>query len=82
VETVTTTWTFDRTGGCAKQVRSFSVVEGFPRTTLRLCRFSTANALIDITFSDTGGSVSFHFDFAGFSPDRLLLDDTEFQRVP
>jgi hypothetical protein len=82
IETVTTTWTFDATGSCAKQVRSFSVVEGFPRTSLTLCRFDTSSGQITITFNDTGGVVAFHFSFPGFSPDRLLLDDIEFQRLP
>ncbi len=82
IETITTTWTFDNAGRCAKEVRSFSVVEGFPRTTLRLCSFQVANTDIGITFDDTGGTVSFRFTFPGFSPDRLQLDAIEFQRVP
>ncbi len=82
VETVTTTWTFDAAGSCIKQVRTFSVVEGFALTTFRPCRFQTGNSRINITFTDTGGTVSFMVGFAGFSPDRLLLDDLEFQRLP
>lgn len=82
IQTVTTTWAFESTGRCAKNVRSFSVVEGFPRTTLRLCAFQVAGDRISITFDDTGGTVAFRFSFPGFSPDRLMLDDIEFQRVP
>jgi hypothetical protein len=78
--TVTTTWEFGPDGSCRRTVRSFSVIEGVPRTTIRGCRFAVLNASLAITFDD-GGSTSFSFGFAAQSPSRLLLGDLEFARV-
>ncbi len=78
--TVTTTWEFRPDGSCLRTVRSFSVIEGVPRTTVRGCRFLVLNASLAITFDD-GGTATFSFGFAAQSPSRLLLGGLEFARV-
>ncbi len=79
LQTWTTTWEFDASGGCRQTVVMESLAEGFPRTTVRACTFSTNVGDVTIAFVG-GGTLTFAFSFAGFSPDRLVLDGFEYQR--
>jgi hypothetical protein len=76
----TTTWRFDTAGACHQTVVTESLAEGFPRTTERDCAYRTNVSQVVITYAD-GTSVTFEFSFAGFSPDRLVLDGFEYHRL-
>jgi hypothetical protein len=79
VQTWTTTWQFDAAGTCRQTVVVESVAEGFPRTTERACTFVATGGDVAISFVGAG-TLTFAFSFAGFSPDRLVLDGFEYQR--
>ena len=79
LQTWTTTWRFDADGGCRQTVITESLAEGFPRTTERACSWATNGGQVAISFVG-GGTLTFDFSFAGFSPDRLVLDGFEYQR--
>jgi hypothetical protein len=80
LQTWTTTWRFDADGTCRQTVVTESLAEGFPRTIERTCAWSTNGGEIAITFVG-GGTVVFDFSFAALSPDRLVLDGFEYQRL-
>ena len=80
LQTWTTTWRFDAEGTCRQTVVVESLAEGFPRTTERNCTFTIAGSAITISYVG-GGDLTFDFSFAGFSPDRLVLDGFEYQRL-
>jgi hypothetical protein len=79
LQTWTTTWQFDAAGTCRQTVVVESVAEGFPRTTVRACTFVATGGNVSISFVG-GGTLVFAFSFAGFSPDRLVLDGFEYHR--
>jgi hypothetical protein len=79
MQTWTTTWRFDAAGTCRQTLVVESLAEGLPRTTDRACTFAVTGGNVTIAF-DGGGTLSFAFSFAGFSPDRLVLDGFEYQR--
>ena len=80
VQTWTTTWRFDADGSCHQTMVTESLVEGIPRTRDRDCSFRVNGPKLDITF--TGGEMlSLEYSFAGFSPNRLVLDGFEYERL-
>jgi hypothetical protein len=80
LQTWTTTWRFESDGTCRQTVVSESLAEGFPRTTERTCTYTISGSSIIIAYLG-GGELTFEFSFAGFSPDRLILDGFEYQRI-
>jgi hypothetical protein len=80
IQTWTTTWRFDASGACHQTVVTESLAEGFPRTTERSCIWTVNDGQVLISFVG-GGTLGFAFSFAGLSPDRLLLDGFEYQRL-
>jgi hypothetical protein len=80
VQTWTTTWRFDSEGTCRQTVVTESLAEGFPRTTDRTCTYTISGPTITISYTG-GGELTFEFSFAAFSPDRLVLDGFEYQRI-
>ena len=80
LQTWTTTWRFDADGTCRQTAESQSLLEGFPRTTSRPCAYVTSGDRITITYVG-GGRATFDFAFAAFSPDRLVLDGFEYERL-
>jgi hypothetical protein len=80
LQTWTTTWRFDEDGGCHRRVETESAVEGVPRITERACTFAAGDFEVTITFMG-GGALELAYGFADFSPDRLLLDGFEYQRL-
>jgi hypothetical protein len=80
LQTWTTTWTFDAEGTCRQTVITESLAEGFPRTTERSCTWRVNDGQVLISFLG-GGTLAFDFSFAGLSPDRLVLDGFEYQRL-
>ena len=80
LQTWTTTWRFESAGSCRQTVVSQSLAEGFPRTTERTCTYRISGSSILIAYIG-GGELTLEFSFAGFSPDRLILDGFEYQRV-
>jgi hypothetical protein len=80
LQTWTTTWRFDAEGTCRQTSETESLAEGFPRTTERACSYATSGDRITISYLG-GGSVTYDFSFADFSPDRLVLDGFEYERL-
>jgi hypothetical protein len=80
LQTWTTTWRFESDGTCRQTVVSESLAEGFPRTTERTCTYTISGSSIIIAYIG-GGELTFEFSFAGFSPDRLILDGFEYERI-
>lgn len=76
----TTTWRFDEAGTCRQRVETESLAEGFPRVTERECTFVAGDFEINVTFAG-GGTLEIEYAFADFSPDRLVLDGFEYDRV-
>ena len=81
IQTWTTTWRFDADGACRQTIVTESLVEGFPRTTERVCTWTSSGFEVTIAFAG-GGSLTFDYAFAGLSPDRLVLDGQEYERQP
>jgi hypothetical protein len=80
LQTWTTTWRFDADGSCHQTMVTESLAEGIPRTRDRDCSFTVNGSKVNITF--TGGeTLSLEFSFAGFSPNRLVLDGFEYERL-
>ncbi len=80
IQTWTTTWRFDADGTCLQTVVTESLAEGIPRTTTRTCAWTANDTQVTISFTG-GGTLAFEFSFAGLSPDRLILDGFEYQRL-
>jgi hypothetical protein len=80
LQTWTTTWVFDAEDTCRQTVITESLAEGFPRTTERSCTWRVNDGQVLISFVG-GGTLAFDFSFAGLSPDRLILDGFEYQRL-
>jgi hypothetical protein len=80
IQTWTTTWRFADDGTCHQTQETESVVEGVPRTTERSCSFTINGDDLTVSFNG-GGVLTLAFSFAGFSPDRLVLDGFEYQRL-
>ena len=76
----TTTWRFDASASCRQTIVTESLAEGFPRTTARSCTYRTNGSSVAVTYAD-GATLTFDYSFAGFSPDRLVLDGYEYQRL-
>ncbi|HUQ15341.1 MAG TPA: hypothetical protein VM094_04765 [Gemmatimonadales bacterium] len=80
IQTWTTTWRFEPDGTCLQTVETESLAEGFPRTTERPCTFVARDFDVSIAFAG-GGTLVFEYSFADFSPDRLILDGFEYERL-
>jgi len=80
VQTWTTTWRFDAEGTCRQTVVVESLAQGFPTTTDRACTYTISGSSITISYTG-GGDLTFDFSFAGFSPDALVLDGFNYQRI-
>lgn len=80
LQTLTTTWRFDEDGGCHYRVEVESQVEGVPRHTERDCTYHASDFEVTVTFVG-GGGLELEYGFADFSPDRLVLDGFEYQRL-
>ncbi len=80
IQTWTTTWRFQPDGDCHQTLASESLLEGFPRVTERPCTFAADGFEVTVDFIG-GGRVILRYSFAGFSPDRLILDGFEYQRL-
>jgi hypothetical protein len=83
IQTVTTRWEFNAAGlTCRFNQVVESLLEGFPRFETRPCTWATANGVLTVTFTDNGEVLPMRYDFAAFDPNRLVLDDIEYHRVP
>lgn len=80
IQTWTTTWRFGEDGGCDQIVESESLVEGIPRVTERACTWVAGDFEVTVTFIG-GGALELAYGFADFSPDRLVLDGFEYERL-
>lgn len=80
IQTWTTTWQFADDGTCRQTQETESLVEAVPRTTQRSCTFTIDGDDVTVSFNG-GGVLTMAFSFAGFSPDRLVLDGFEYQRL-
>lgn len=78
----TTRWLFGVNRACRFTQITESLVEGFPRTEVRPCTWTTSNNTLTVRFSDNGEVLPMEFDFAGLDPNRLVLDDIEYHRFP
>jgi hypothetical protein len=76
---VTTTWSFQSSGHCSVEVRTFSVLDGMTLTTTRPCGFSVRNGGLEVRFDAGGIMASFSLSFE--TTDLILLDGFEFARV-
>lgn len=82
LQTWTTNWLFRAGQTCRFQQTTKSLVEGVPRVELRACTWRTGNGRLTVTFTDTGEVLPMEFEFAALDPDRLVLDNIEYHRVP
>lgn len=80
LQTWTTTWRFDEDGGCHQRVETESLVEGFPRLTERECTYVAGDFEVTVSFLG-GGALELTYGFADFSPNRLVLDGFEYERL-
>jgi hypothetical protein len=80
LQTWTTVWRFDAGGSCRLTTERESLAEGFPRVTEQPCTYVVGDVEITVTF--VGGEIrNMEYDFADFSPDRLVLEGFEYERV-
>ena len=83
VQTWTTVWTFRSDNTCVIDKTLRSLALEFPQVTIRPCRYTIRGTDLGITWTDAAGGVAtLPFSFAGFSPDRLVLEGLEYERLP
>ena len=83
LQTWTTRWDFNAVGlTCRFNQVIESLVEGVPRIETRPCTWSTSNNILTVTFTDNGEVLPMTYEFAGLDPNRLVLDEIEYHRVP
>ncbi len=83
VQTWTTVWTFRSDNTCLIDKTLRSLALEFPQGTLRPCRYAILGTDLGITWTDAaGGAATVPFSFANFSPDRLVLEGLEYERLP
>ncbi len=83
VQTWTTVWTFRSDNTCLIDKTLRSLALEFPQVTIRPCRYAILGTDLGITWTDaTGGTTTLPFSFANFSPDRLVLEGLEYERLP
>jgi hypothetical protein len=80
LQTWTTTWRFEPDGDCHQTQESESLAEGFPRITEHPCTFVADGLEVTVAVVG-GGTLVLAYFFADFSPDRLVLDGFEYQRI-
>ena len=80
LQTWTATWRFDADGGCHLTTERESLPEGLPRITERPCTWTVGGAEVTVVFLQ-GETLVMEYDFADFSPDRLVLEGFEYERV-
>jgi hypothetical protein len=80
IQTWTTIWRFEPDGTCLQTSETESLAEGFPRITERPCTFVVNGFELTVGFTG-GGTLDFEFSFADFSPDRLVLNGFEYERL-
>lgn len=80
IQTWITIWQFDADGTCLQTQEVRSVVEGVPRVTERPCTFTADGAAITIAYAG-GATLVLDYAFSLLSPDLLILDGFEYQRV-
>jgi hypothetical protein len=81
VQRWTTVWLFEEDGLCRQTAEMESLAEGQAQTTDRVCTYTTSSGEITIHYLGAG-TLTFDFSFADFSPDRLILDGFEYERLP
>ena len=81
VLTERTVWEFGADLNCQQTIFSTLGSEGFTRVTRNYCTYLVVNFDIVVLFDDTLQEVTFPFDFAGFDPNRLILDGFEYTRI-
>ena len=81
LQTWTTTWRFDADGTCRQTVVTESLAEGFPRTTERTCTWTANDSQVTISFVGRRHARPSTSRSPGSSPDRLVLDGFEYQRL-
>lgn len=83
VQTWTTVWTFRSDNTCMIDKTLRSLALEFPQVTIRPCRYAILSTDLGITWTDAaGGTATVPFSFAAFSPDRLVLEGLEYERLP
>ena len=80
LQTWTTTWRFDQDGGCHRRIEAESMAEGVPHQSDQGCTYLAGDFEVTVTF-DGGGILELEYSFADFSPDRLVLDGFEYERL-
>jgi hypothetical protein len=81
VQTWTTVWRFESAGACRLSRTSFSLLEGFPRTSDRDCTFTVQGNEIVAAFPATSQTMRMPWDLVGVSPDRLRLEGIIYERI-
>ncbi len=79
-QSTVTQWRFAADSSCRRTVRTTLLSEGIAQTTLADCTYTTSVNSVLVTFPGSPTAV-FSVSFAGFSPDRLVLDGVEYQRI-
>jgi hypothetical protein len=80
LQTWTTTWRFDADGTCLLTTETESLAEDVPRVTERPCTYTVGDTEVLVAFLG-GGTLELEFEFADFSPDRLVLEGFEYERL-
>ena len=79
-QSTTTTWRFAADSTCRRTVSTTLLSEGIARVTIADCTYTTDVNSVIVTFPGSAPAV-FSVSFAAFSPNRLVLDGVEYQRI-
>ncbi len=79
-QTWTTVWRFARDGSCRFTRTTLSLLEGVPRVEDRRCTWRLSGPEILVTWT-AGGARALPYQFAGLSPNRLVLEGIEYRRI-
>jgi hypothetical protein len=75
----TTTWRFGADGSCLQTF--LTIADGAQLTSDRPCTYAAGPTTITVTYAGATGPVTFtlHYEFP--TPDLLMLDDNQYERV-
>ncbi|MEO8449378.1 MAG: hypothetical protein ABI647_06290 [Gemmatimonadota bacterium] len=79
---VTTTWQFNQDGSCSFNQDAGLNLDGTPNVVTRDCTYSDQGPTASITFTDTGDILTLGISFPNADLSLLVLDGTQYQRIP
>jgi len=76
-----TTWKFSQDLRCSFERSTYSYIEGIRRVVNRTCTYVDQNSTAIVTYSGNAGTQSLPYSVPLNSPNRLILEGIEYERI-